>query len=110
VRLTACLGLTFGWLLHSTRLKWGIRLMNILGTFKLAILSFIALAGIFHMLHVPGFALREGVDIPHNLEHGHFWKGTRWGVGSFVTGFYNVIWCECFYLFATIKLTEPFVH
>lgn len=51
-----------------------------------------AFGGLAHLLKVPGFELQDDVDVPHNLERGHFWEGTRAGVSAFVTGMYTVIW------------------
>ena len=92
IRLVAFVSLTFGFLLHSTRLRWGVRVMDALGSFKLAVLAFMALAGLLHVVGAPGFALQDGVDVPHNFEKGHFWEGTRGGVSAFVTGMYTVVW------------------
>lgn len=74
------------------RLRWGLRALNVLGAFKLAVLAFMALAGLAHLARIPGFQLQEGVDVPHNFECGRFWEGTRAGLSAFVTGMYTVIW------------------
>lgn len=92
IRATAFATITAGFLLHSIRLRWGVRLMNTLGIFKLVILVFIVIAGMLHLLNVPGFELQEGVDRPRNFEPGHFWEGTRSSLSAFVTGLYTIIW------------------
>lgn len=92
VRMAAFAALTAGFLIHSTQLRYGIRLMNMLGIFKLGVLSFVVIAGMFHLLNVPGFDLQKGVDPPRNFERGHFWADTRTGLSAFVTGLYTIIW------------------
>jgi hypothetical protein len=61
---------------------------------KLVILSAIALSGIFCLIGVPGFEVREGYERPDNLSWEGMWRGSEKAkdVNSFVTGMYNVIW------------------
>jgi hypothetical protein len=73
-------------------LKWGVRLQNVLGSFKLVVLSAVALAGLLSLLGVPGFQVSDQYEQPHNFEWKKFWEGSGIGVNAFVTGMYNVIW------------------
>ncbi|KAG5651415.1 hypothetical protein H0H81_008723 [Sphagnurus paluster] len=71
-------------LIHGTALKWGLRLQNFLGVFKIVVLlivvgtGFIALTG----------NLR--VERPHNFEN--IWEGTTSDATSFCMSLYNVLW------------------
>ena len=49
--------ITFAFLLHGTHIKWGVRLQNALGAFKLVILVGIAGSGLAVLLGLPGFKL-----------------------------------------------------
>jgi len=91
-RFVAFLCLTFCLVIHGTFLKWGVRLQNTLGLFKLVILSAIAASGIFCLIGVPGFAVRDGYEVPKNFGWDNFWEGSGKGANAFVTGLYNVIW------------------
>lgn len=91
-RLVAFLCLTFIFLIHGTLFKWGLRLQNTLGVFKLIVLTLITLSGIFCLFGVPGFAVRDGYQQPHNFEWSNFWEGSGTGANAFVSGLYNVIW------------------
>ncbi|KAG6878830.1 hypothetical protein C0992_007372 [Termitomyces sp. T32_za158] len=72
-------------LLHGTALKWGLRLQNFLGMFKLLILfivvgtGFLALCG--HVRIVPP---------PRNFEH--IFEGTKFDTSSLCMCLYNVLW------------------
>lgn len=55
----------------------------------LGVLGFIALAGIFNLLGVPGFEKGDGGK---NLEWNNLWAGSRLEANGFVIGLYNVIW------------------
>ena len=57
----ACI--TFAVVLHSTLPKWGIRLFNVLGIFKVVILVFIAFSGF------AALAGHRHVPDPHNFEN-----------------------------------------
>ncbi|KAG5643089.1 hypothetical protein DXG03_001585 [Asterophora parasitica] len=78
----ACL--TFAMLLHGTALKWGLRLQNFLGMFKIIVIlivigtGFVALSG--HMQ----------IEKPHNFEN--IFEGTTTNPSSFCFGLYNVLW------------------
>ena len=56
-------GVTFAIVLHSTLPKWGIRLFNVLGVFKVVILLFIVFSGF------AALAGRRLVDNPHNFDN-----------------------------------------
>ena len=58
-RLASLLCITFAFVLHGTHVKWGVRLQNILGAFKLFILIGIAASGLAVLVGVPGFKLSE---------------------------------------------------
>lgn len=78
----ACL--SFAFLVHSCALKWGLRLQNLLGLVKLAIIlviivtGWVALAG--HMK----------VDVPHNFKNA--FEGTKGSGYGIVMALYNIIW------------------
>jgi hypothetical protein len=107
-RLASLLCITFAFALHGTRLKWGIRLQNALGAFKLFILIGIAGSGLAVLVGIPGFRLenvsslslasnKPGLKVfnqpPKNFEWQTMWKGSgSGGANAFVTGLYNVIW------------------
>ena len=79
--------------MHGAFLKWGVRLQNALGVFKLVILFAIGLAGMLHVIGVPGFELRDGVDTPNNFSRETLWEGsTSTGPNALITGLTNVIW------------------
>jgi len=86
------MSLTFCLIVHGVFLNWGLRLQNILGFFKLIALLVIAIAGMFHVIGVPGFELQAGVDVPRNFERDTFWEGSGTGANAFVAGMTNVIW------------------
>lgn len=70
---------------HGTALKWGLRVQNILGTFKIVILVFIAFSGF------AALAGRVKIDPkPNNFKNA--FSGTTSNANLFVTGLYNVIW------------------
>ena len=70
--------------MHSCFLKWGLRLQNVLGVFKIVILLVIVFSG---------FAALSGhIDLPkdkhpHNFHHA--FEGTRSDANAFVTGLYK---------------------
>ncbi|KAG6844862.1 hypothetical protein H0H87_002985 [Tephrocybe sp. NHM501043] len=107
-RLVAFLCLTFCLLIHGTLHKHGLRLQNFLGFSKLLILCAIAFSGIFSLVGVPGFAVREPYDPPRNFDSWNtFWEGSgTTGVNAFVTGLYSVIWSFIGYSNANYALSE----
>ena len=56
-RVVSLFCITFAFILHSTNLKWGLRVQNALGATKLFVLVSIALSGMAVLLGVPGFHL-----------------------------------------------------
>ncbi|KIY73695.1 high affinity methionine permease [Cylindrobasidium torrendii FP15055 ss-10] len=77
-------GLTFAFLLHGTRMRWGLWLQNGLGVFKVLVLLFVI---------VTGFVALGGhmkIEKPNNF-HNAF-EGTTASASSFCLSLYNVIW------------------
>ncbi|KAF8881204.1 amino acid permease-domain-containing protein [Infundibulicybe gibba] len=105
-RLVAVLCLTFCLLTHGTTVKWGLRLQNALGMFKIIMLLMIATCGVLCLVGVPGFGVKEGYDLPRNFEWKYFWEGSGTGTNAFVTGLYNVIWSFVGYSNANYALSE----
>ena len=89
-RILGILSLTFVFILHSTKLTWGLRLQNTLGVMKLVLLLAVSLAGFLSLIDFPGFRLAD--EKPHNFDADTFWKDTRLEGNAFVTALYNVIW------------------
>lgn len=103
-RLASLLCITFAFVLHGTHIKWGVRLQNFLGAFKLLILTGIALSGLAVLAGVPGFELENP---PDNFKWSTMWHGSgSGGANAFVTGLYNVIWCFIGYSNANYALSE----
>ncbi|KAK0534508.1 methionine permease [Tilletia horrida] len=77
--------LTFCFLIHSFALKWGLHLQNILGTFKVFILVFIACSG---------FAALAGhtrlAEQPRNFSNA--FEGSTADAYGIVSALYSVIW------------------
>jgi hypothetical protein len=72
----------------------GLRLLNLLGSIKFAILTGIAMLGLLSLAGVPGLAVRPDYDTPHNFASWDaLWKGSKGDPNSLVTALYNVIWC-----------------
>ncbi|KAH8923865.1 high affinity methionine permease [Atractiella rhizophila] len=93
----ACI--SFALIVHSTRLEWGLRIQNLLGTFKIVILLLIAFAG---------FAALAGhvkVDPKPRNFHNAF-DGTKSNANAFVTGLYSVIWSFIGYSNVNYALSE----
>ncbi|KAJ7599194.1 APC amino acid permease [Mycena floridula] len=105
-RIIAWLCLTFCLTIHGTMLKWGLRLQNTLGMFKLVILSAIALSGLCCLFNVPGFSVKEGYEVPDNFQWSKMWEGGAPGANGFVSGLYNVIWSFVGYSNANYALSE----
>lgn len=71
---------------HGTALKWGLRIQNVLGVFKVAILILIAFSGF------AALAGRVKIDPkPDNFTNSFEGTGSI-NANAFVTGLYNVIW------------------
>ncbi|KAF9512436.1 hypothetical protein BS47DRAFT_1464023 [Hydnum rufescens UP504] len=92
---------TFAWLVHTVTLNWGLRLQNILGTFKLAVLVLIALSG---FAALAGHVRLPEQDKPHNFQRP--FEGTTSNVNGLVTGLYNVIWSFIGYSNANYAMGE----
>ncbi|KAI3615671.1 high affinity methionine permease [Moniliophthora roreri] len=105
-RFIAFLCLTFIIIIHGAFMKWGLRLQNTLGLFKLVILSAIALCGFLSLAGIPAFAVKREYDQPDNFRWGKFWEGTRTDANAFVSGLYNVIWSFVGYSTANYALSE----
>ncbi|KAG2357449.1 amino acid/polyamine transporter I [Suillus spraguei] len=106
VRVAGFLCSTFCLAAHGAFLNYGLKLQNILGFFKLFVLLIIAVSGLFSLVGVPGFAVRDEYDIPHNFRWSSFWEGSNIGPNAFVTGMYNVIWSYIGYSNANYALSE----
>lgn len=78
----ACI--TAAFLIHSTALKWGLRLQNVLGTIKLIIVLIIIVSGWVAL------AGHLKIEKPHNFSNA--FEGTRGSGYGIVTALYNVIW------------------
>ncbi|TBU22810.1 high affinity methionine permease [Dichomitus squalens] len=83
-RLIGWAGLTFCFILHGTRLQWGLRLMNILGVIKVIIVIIVIITGFVAL----GGHLK--VPKPHNFSHA--FDGTTANAPAFCLSLYNVIW------------------
>lgn len=90
-RLAGTLALTCAFLLHATKLSWGLRVQNTLGILMLAVLLGIAFSGLLSLADVRGFRL-DDAHKTHNFDGARIWEGTRLEANAFVTGLYNVIW------------------
>ena len=74
--------LTFSLLLHRTSLKWGLRLQNVLGVFKIIILVFVIITGSFAL----GGHMKA--EKPRNFRN--VFDGTTTSALSFCSSLYNV--------------------
>ncbi|KAG2066670.1 amino acid transporter [Suillus decipiens] len=106
VRVVALLCSTFCVMAHGVFLNYGLKLQNALGFFKLFVLFIIAVSGLFSLVGVPGFAIHDEYDIPHNFTWSSFWEGSNIGPNAFVTGMYNVIWSYIGYSNVNYALSE----
>ncbi|KIW14105.1 hypothetical protein PV08_06886 [Exophiala spinifera] len=92
----ACI--TAAFLIHGCALKWGLRLQNLLGVFKLVIVLLIVVSGWAAL----GGALK--VPKPHNFDNA--FEGTTGSAYGVVTALYNVIWSYIGYSNANYALSE----
>lgn len=90
IRLFAILAISSAVILHGTQARFGLRLQNALGIFMVAVLAFIALAGLFNLADIPGF---RGGDGGKALRWDEMWRGTRLDANGLVVGVYTVAWC-----------------
>lgn len=58
-RLAGVLCITFSFIIHGTRPRWGIFLQDTLGVLKIIALGSIALSGLASLAGVPGFAIPD---------------------------------------------------
>ncbi|PPQ92637.1 hypothetical protein CVT25_007716 [Psilocybe cyanescens] len=84
LRLVGFACITFSVLLHGTALKWGLRLQNFLGIFKILVLVFIIITGFVAL------SGRMKIEKPNNFTNA--FEGTTAGASSFCLSLYNVIW------------------
>ena len=85
-------------------LKFGLRLQNTLGAFKLLVLALMSISGILCLAGVQGIQVRDEYEKPNNFAWDTLWEGSGTGPNAFVNGLYNVIWCE------TIFRLVPFFY
>ncbi|KAL7275044.1 methionine permease [Rhizina undulata] len=93
----ACI--TAAFLIHGTALKWGLRLQNALGVFKLAVLVLVVVSG--------WAALSGHVKLekkPDNFTNA--FEGTTGSAYGVVTALYNVIWSYIGYSNANYAMSE----
>lgn len=83
-RLVGFAVITFCFLLHGTRVRWGLWLQNFLGIFKLLVLVFIIITGFVAL----GGHMK--VEKPRNFDNA--FAGTTASASSFCLSLYNVIW------------------
>ncbi|CDZ97857.1 high affinity methionine permease [Phaffia rhodozyma] len=93
---------TFGLIIHGCAPKWGIRLQNVLGIFKIGVLLFIVFAGFAALAG----RVQAGAPNPSNFKNA--FAGSKSDANSFVSAMYNVIWSfvgysNCFYSMSEIK-------
>lgn len=105
-RLAALICITFSTLMIGVFSRAGTRLLNVLGTFKFAILAFIAGLGLLSLAGVPGLAVRPGYEVPHNFGWTAMWEGSRGDPNALVLALYNVIWSFIGYSNANYALSE----
>ncbi|KAF8885470.1 amino acid/polyamine transporter I [Infundibulicybe gibba] len=84
LRLVGFACITFALILHGTALKWGLRLQNFLGIFKILVLLFVIITGFVAL----GGHMK--VEKPHNFSNA--FEGTTASASSFCLSLYNVIW------------------
>ncbi|KAM0787073.1 hypothetical protein ACM66B_006334 [Microbotryomycetes sp. NB124-2] len=78
---------TFALLIHAVLPKWGLRLQNALGIFKIGVLLFIVIAGFVAL----GGHVKAGAPNPSNFTSAFAGAGNI-DASSFVNGLYSVIW------------------
>lgn len=91
-RVVALLALTLCFVIHGIFPRFGVKLQDTLGIFKLVILLLVSTSGFFTMLGVPGFSVGEEYDQPHNFKWAAFWEGSNMNASAFSNGIYIVIW------------------
>lgn len=92
----ACI--TFAFLVHASSVKWGLRLQNSLGVFKLAVILVIVISG--------WVALSGRLDIEKTHAFSNAFKGESPSGYGVVMALYNVIWSFIGYSNANYALGE----
>ncbi|KAG6335343.1 hypothetical protein ID866_3754 [Astraeus odoratus] len=106
VRVVAGLCIIVCLVVHGIFPTFGIKLQDMLGAFKLAILLLISVCGLFSLIGMPGFSVGEQYDQPHNFTWTAFWEGSNTSTSAFVNGIYVVIWSYIGYSNANYALSE----
>ncbi|KAL8286131.1 hypothetical protein RQP46_004619 [Phenoliferia psychrophenolica] len=91
---------TFALLVHAIFPKWGIRLQNVLGVFKIGVLVFIIFTGFAAL----GGHVKAGKPEPSNFKNA--FAGSKSDANSFVSALYNVIWAYIGYSNAFYSMSE----
>ncbi|CAN6653408.1 high-affinity methionine permease [Trichomonascus vanleenenianus] len=97
-RLVGLACVTFAFLVHAFLLKWGLRLQNVLGVFKLVVIMIIIVTG--------WVALSGRLDIEPTHAFTNAFEGTDGTAYGVVTALYNVIWSFIGYSNANYALAE----
>ncbi|KLT39208.1 high affinity methionine permease [Cutaneotrichosporon oleaginosum] len=97
-RLIGFAGITFCFLLHGTRLRWGLYLQNVLGTLKILILLVVVITGFV--------ALGGHLKVPKPNNFSNAFEGTTASASSFCLSLYNVVWAFVGYSNASYSLSE----
>ncbi|KAL4062806.1 amino acid permease-domain-containing protein [Scleroderma yunnanense] len=105
-RVVAWLVISLCFIIHGIFPRFGVKLQNTLGVFKLGILLLISVSGFFCMFGIPGFLVDKQYDQPHNFKWATFWEGSNVNASAFVNGIYIVIWSFVGYSNANYALSE----
>uniref|UniRef100_A0A0B7JZR1 Amino acid permease/ SLC12A domain-containing protein n=1 Tax=Bionectria ochroleuca TaxID=29856 RepID=A0A0B7JZR1_BIOOC len=85
--------LVFVTVTHGVFPKTGIRLQNILGWVKIAIVGFMILSGIYVLVFRPGTATTgSSPPVSDQLSWDHVWEGSVWNWGTIATSFFKVLY------------------
>ncbi|KAG6329931.1 hypothetical protein ID866_9160, partial [Astraeus odoratus] len=106
VRVVGGLCIIVCFIVHGVFPTFGIRLQDLLGVFKLAILLLISVCGLFSLIGMPGFSVGEQYDQHCNFTWATFWEGSNTNTDAFVNGIYLVIWSYMGYSNANYALSE----
>ncbi|TFK34255.1 high affinity methionine permease [Crucibulum laeve] len=98
LRLVGFACITFALLLHGLALKWGLRLQNFLGIFKIFVLIFVIITGFV--------ALGGHMKVPKPDNFSNAFEGTTANASSFCLSLYNVIWSYIGFSNANYALAE----
>lgn len=97
-RLIGFAAITFTFLIHGTRVRWGLWLQNVLGTLKVIILVFVIITGFI--------ALGGHLKVPKPDNFSNAFEGTTASASSFCLSLYNVIWAFIGYSNANYSMDE----